>query len=53
MPVRRTNIGYADFSGSDLNFVLGCTPVSAGCKFCYRKALYDRFGKDFSKGFPR
>lgn len=48
-PPRRSKIGYTDYSGNDLNFVLGCTPVSEGCRFCYGKAIYDRFGKDFSK----
>lgn len=48
-PPRRSKIGYTDYSGNDLNFVLGCTPVSEGCRFCYSKAIYDRFGKDFSQ----
>ena len=46
---KRSAIGYCDFSGGDLNFVLGCTPVSAGCANCYARRIYDRFGKDFSK----
>jgi len=44
-----SKIGYCDYSGGDLNFVLGCTPVSAGCANCYARRIYDRFGKDFSK----
>ena len=46
---KRSNIGYCDFSGGDLNFVLGCTPVSSGCEQCYARRIYERFGKDFSK----
>lgn len=50
MPLpRRSKIGYTDYSGNDLNFCLGCTPVSAGCANCYARRIYDRFGKDFSK----
>jgi len=46
---KRSAIGYCDYSGGDLNFVLGCTPVSAGCANCYASRIYERFGKDFSK----
>lgn len=45
MTVPRTKIGYADYSGGDANFVIGCTPESAGCKNCYARALYARWGK--------
>ncbi|MHB9031907.1 MAG: DUF5131 family protein [Anaerolineae bacterium] len=41
-------IGWCDYSGGNLNFVTGCTPVSAGCKNCYARAIYDRFGRDFT-----
>lgn len=47
--MRTSKIAYCDYSGGILNFVLGCTPVSAGCANCYARRIYDRFGKDFSK----
>lgn len=47
--MRPSKIAYCDYSGGILNFVLGCTPVSAGCANCYARRIYDRFGKDFSK----
>lgn len=49
MPVRRTNIGYADYAGADLGFVIGCTKVSEGCRFCWAEAWAKRSGRDFSK----
>lgn len=50
MPINRSKIGWTDYSGGDLNFVIGCTPISAGCKNCYAKALIEnRQGRDFSK----
>lgn len=45
----RSRISWTDYSGGDANFVTGCTPVSAGCANCYAKAIYERFGKDFSQ----
>lgn len=45
--LRRTKISWADYSGGDLNFVIGCTPVSEGCKNCYAKAWAKRAGRDF------
>jgi len=45
---KRSNIGYCDYSGGDLNFVIGCTPVSAGCANCYARRIYKWFSKDFS-----
>lgn len=48
MSVPRSKIGWCDYSGGDLNFVTGCTPVSAGCKNCYAEAIYKRFGRDFT-----
>jgi len=47
--MKRSAISWCDFSGGDLNFVWGCTPVSAGCENCYARASYKRFGRDFSK----
>jgi len=49
MRPRRSTIGYVDFSGGDLNFVVrGTTPgdceVSPGCAHCYALALERRFG---------
>jgi len=41
-------ISWTDFSGGNLNFVTGCTPVSVGCQNCYAKAIYDRFDRDFT-----
>ena len=50
MPVRRSNIGWCDFSGADLNFIIGCTPVSEGCANCYARRIREgRQGRDFSK----
>lgn len=43
-----SKIGWADYSGGNLNFVSGCTPVSEGCQNCYARAIYERFGRDFS-----
>lgn len=48
--MKPSKIAWTDFSGGPFNFVSGCTPVSAGCKNCYAKAIYDRFGiRDFSR----
>ncbi len=46
---KRSKIGFTDYSAGDLNFVLGCTPISAGCEHCYARRLYKTFGKDFSQ----
>ena len=46
--MKTSAIGWTDVSGGDLNFVTGCTPVSEGCANCYARAIYDRFGRDFS-----
>jgi len=47
--MKRSAISWCDFSGGDLNFVTGCTKVSEGCRFCFAEAIYERFGRDFSK----
>ena len=47
--MKLSKIGWCDFSGGDLNFITGCTPVSAGCRECYGRRIYERFGRDFSK----
>ena len=50
MAVRRSGVSYADFSGGDCNFVIGCTPIDELCTNCYARALIEgRQGKDFSK----
>lgn len=46
--MKASKIGWTDFSGGDLNFVTGCTPVSEGCQNCYARSLYERFGRDFT-----
>jgi protein gp37 len=46
--MKPSSIGWCDFSGGNLNFVSGCTPVSEGCANCYAAAIYKRWGKDFS-----
>lgn len=43
----RSAISWTDYSGGDANFVTGCTPVSEGCRNCYARAIYERFGRDF------
>jgi protein gp37 len=45
----RSAIAWTDYSGGDANFVTGCTPISEGCRNCYAKAIYERFGKDFGQ----
>jgi protein gp37 len=47
--MKQSAIGWTDFSGGNLNFVSGCSPVSEGCQNCYARAIYERWGKDFSK----
>lgn len=53
MTVRRSGIGYADFSGGDANFIIGCRPdesTSPACTHCYaRELIQTRQGRDFSK----
>ena len=45
----RSAIAWTDYSGGDANFVTGCTPASEGCRNCYAKAIYERFGRDFGE----
>jgi protein gp37 len=45
--MKQSAIGWADFSGGNLNFVSGCTPVSESCQNCYARAIAERFGRDF------
>ena len=47
--MKRSKIAWCDYSGGDLNFVTGCTPVSEGCANCYARRIYERFGRDFSQ----
>lgn len=47
--LRRSKIGWCDYSGGDLNFIIGCTPISEGCINCYAAAWARRCGRDFSK----
>lgn len=44
-----SKISWTDYSSGDLNFISGCTPVSESCENCYARAIYERFGRDFSK----
>lgn len=46
--MKTSNISWTDYSGQDLNFVSGCTPVSEGCQNCYARAIYKRWGRDHS-----
>lgn len=46
MSMKVSAIGWTDFSGNDLNFVCGCTPISEGCANCYARAIYKRWGRD-------
>jgi protein gp37 len=45
--MKASAIGWTDYSGGDLNFVSGCTPVSEGCQHCYARAIARRFGRNF------
>jgi protein gp37 len=47
--MKRSAIGWADYSGGDCNFVTGCGPISPGCEHCYARAIYERFGKNFDE----
>jgi len=44
--MRPSKIGWTDYSGGMLNFVVGCTPVSRGCAYCYARTIYGRHDKD-------
>ena len=47
--MKTSKIGWTDYSGGDLNFVIGCTPVSEACENCYAAAWARRAGRDFGK----
>lgn len=47
--LRRSRIGWCDYSGGDLNFIIGCTPISEGCANCYAAAWAKRCSRDFSE----
>jgi len=47
MTLRRSGIGWADYSGKDLNFIIGCTKKSEGCANCYGFRWAKRAGRDF------
>jgi protein gp37 len=47
--LRRSDIGWCDYSGGDLNFVIGCTPKSEGCAHCYGFRWAARAGRDFTE----
>lgn len=49
--MKLSNIAWADYSGGNANFIRGCTPTSEGCANCYARAIYDRFGLDFTPTF--
>ncbi|MFH1484946.1 MAG: DUF5131 family protein, partial [Chloroflexota bacterium] len=43
--LKRSNIGWCDYSGGDLNFIIGCTPISEGCTNCYAKTWAKQAGR--------
>ncbi len=47
--MEHSKIGWTDFSGGDLNFVIGCSPISSGCLHCYAATWARRAGRDFSQ----
>jgi protein gp37 len=47
MILRRSTIGWCDYSGASLNFIIGCTPKSEGCANCYGFRWAKRAGRDF------
>jgi len=49
--VKPSKISWTDFSGGNLNFATGCTPVSRGCTHCYARTIYERWGFDFTPMF--
>ena len=46
--MKPSKISWTDFSGGNLNFISGCTPISVGCENCYARSIYERFGRDHS-----
>lgn len=47
--MRRSGIGWCDYSGADLNFVIGCQKISEGCANCYGFRWAKRAGRDFAQ----
>ena len=47
-------ISWTDHSGGNLNFVIGCSPVSPGCVNCYARAWADRYrqGEFWVESYP-
>lgn len=58
MTVKRSNIGYCDFSGGDLNFVIrgkkGDCECSSECDNCYALAILEQYGNtpEHTKVYP-
>lgn len=46
---KQSPIGWTDYSGGNLNFIVGCMPVLEGCQNCYARCWAETWGRDFSK----